>query len=88
MAQEMPLYLTASYMERQFGAGIPGAPSVFEALTNPPDTGVASEDAAVTRAHDLGVNVADSPARLRQNAHRDEIRDALDTASILRVASE
>lgn len=85
---ELPLYLTASYMERQFGAGIPGEPSVFDALSNPPETGVEAEEAAREDAYDLGVEDPDSPALARRFKHVDEIRDAADTASILRAPAD
>lgn len=85
MSVTLPLYLTASYLTKQPGAGIPGGPSVFQALAHPPTTGVASEEAADDKAEALGVVDPDSAALARRTKHIDEIRDSYDSASILRV---
>lgn len=83
----LPLHLTASYLTKQPGAGIPAGPSVFEALANPPTTGVEAETDANEKAQALGVAHPNSAALARRTKHIDEVRDFYDSASILRVPS-
>ena len=82
---DLPLHLTASYLTRQPDAGIPGAPSVFDSLANPPASGVAAEEASEANAQSVGVVQPDAPALLDRTRNRDRIRDFYDSASILRV---
>ena len=79
----LPLYETASFLTRQPDAGIPGFPSVFGSLANPPTTGVAAEDAANADAVALGIIDADAQALADRYRHRDHYRDFHDSASIL-----
>ena len=86
MSVNLPVYYTGSYFTKQPGAGIPGAPSVFDSLANPPASGVAAEEANDTVATEVGVLTPNSRALLDQTRQRDHIRDAYDTASILTVS--
>lgn len=82
----LPLYLTASFLTKHYNAGIPGGvDTVFDALANPPTGGVIAQAANESDAQAVGIDVADSPARLNVNRHRDGIKDFYDSASILRV---
>ena len=82
----LPVYYTGSYFTKQPGAGIPGSPSVFDSLANPPASGVAAEEANTTVATDVGVVTPNSQALLDQTRQRDHIRDSYDSASILTVS--
>lgn len=81
----LPLHYTASLLTRQPGAGIPGGPSVFQSLANPPASGVEAENQAIANAQDVGVVKPDAPALADRVRNRDRIRDFYDSASILRV---
>lgn len=82
---DLPLHLTASYLTRQPGAGIPGGPTIFQSLANPPASGVAAEESSIADAQDVGIVQPDAPALLDRTRSRDRIRDFYDSASILRV---
>ena len=83
----LPLHYTASLLTRQPGAGIPGAPSVFQSLANPPASGVVAENLATDHAKAVGVVKTNAPALADRTRSRDRIRDFYDSASILRVSS-
>lgn len=85
MTTPLPLHYTADVYTRQPNAGIPGGVSVFQALANPPVTGLEAETRAINNAKAVGVVQADAPALLDQSRNRDRIRDFYDSASILRV---
>lgn len=88
-APSLPLYLTGSFLTKHYNAGIPGGvDSVFDALANPPTTGVAAQEANESAAQAVGIDISDSPARLNVNRQRDGIKDFYDSASILRVPVE
>ena len=86
MSVTLPVHYTGSYFDKQPGAGIPGAPSVFDSLANPPASGVAAEAVNTAVATDVGVLTPNSRALLDQTRQRDHIRDSYDTASILTVS--
>lgn len=81
----LPLHYTGSLLTSQPSAGIPGGPTVFQSLANPPASGVAAENNAIATARAVGVVKTDAPALLDQTRNRDRIRDFYDSASILRV---
>lgn len=81
----LPIHYTGSLLTQQPGAGIPGGPTVFQSLANPPASGVAAEDAAIAHAQEVGVVKPDAPALADRLRQRDRIRDFYDSASILRV---
>jgi hypothetical protein len=81
----LPIHYTRSLLTRQPGAGIPGAPSVFQSLATPPASGVRAENKAIARAQDVGIVKPNSPALADRTRQRDRIRDFYDSASVLRV---
>ena len=86
MSVTLPIQFTGSYFTRQPDAGIPGAPSVFGALANPPASGVVAEATNTTVATDVGVLTPNSRALQDQTRQRDHVRDSYDTASVLTVS--
>lgn len=82
---DLPVHYTGSLLTRQPGAGLPGGPTVFQSLANPPASGVAAENAAIVTAQGVGVVKPDAPALADRVRNRDRIRDFYDSASILRV---
>lgn len=81
----LPIHYTGSLLTHQPGAGIPGGPTVFQSLANPPASGVAAENNAIANAQAVGVVHPDAPALADRLRQRDRIRDFYDSASILRV---
>jgi hypothetical protein len=89
MTIPVPFAVRAAYQTKHFNAGIPANPdSVFDALDDPPTTGVDAEQASLEQAQDVGVIQPDSKALEAQTHHRDWLRDANDSASILRPEPE
>jgi hypothetical protein len=82
----LPVHYTGSYFTRQPDAGIPGSPSVFDSLANPPASGVAAEAVNLAVATDVGVVDSDARALADQTRQRDHVRDFYDSASILTVS--
>lgn len=81
----LPLYLTGMYQDKHYNAGIPGSPTVFDALVNPPESGVEAQEVVEQEAKDVGVIDADTDALLDRTRQRDHFRDRYDSQSILRV---
>jgi hypothetical protein len=81
----LPVHYTGSYLTRQPGAGIPGAPSILQSLANPAPSATAAEKKDIDRAKAVGVVKTNAPALLDRTRNRDRIRDFYDSSSILRV---
>lgn len=85
----VPFAVRASYQVRHYNAGVPQNPSsVFDALDDPPTTGVAAEGVVLTAAQEVGVVQPDAKALAGVYQHRDWLRDVADSASILEPESE
>jgi hypothetical protein len=83
----LPVYYTGAYQTKQQQAGIPGGASVFDALANPPATGVTAEEASLATAEALGVEQPNANLIGLKTANRDYIRDFYDNGSILRTTA-
>ena len=84
MANTPPSAILWSYYTKQPGAGLPGAPSVFDALADAPATGTAGETVTKNRAKAVGVNKgANTAPLLDATRQRDHLRDFYDSTSIL-----
>lgn len=86
MTESLPLHYTASLLDRQPNAGIPGGATVFQSLANPPESGLAAEESTLAKAQAVGTVQPDAPALADRTRNRDRIRDFYDSASILRVS--
>lgn len=97
MAEEVPFAIRANYQKKNYNAGIPqGGNTIFDALVDPPTSGVAAQAADLNRAthvqtHNsngtitLGAQLAAHPnaaALEAAYAHRDPIKQFYDSASI------
>lgn len=83
-ANDVPFAIRACYQTEQWNTGIPvNSGSVFDALYDPPTTGVAAEAAAKARGQANGVNQPNAAALAAASAHRDGLRDFYDSASIV-----
>ncbi len=83
----VPFAIRACYQVKNFNAGVPQNPSsIFDALDDPPESGVTAEEASLAAAQAVGIVQPDAHALLGAKAHRDWIREFYDSASILRDA--
>lgn len=83
----LPLIFTKVYQTKQFGGGnlyTPSQPSVFDALADPPDTGVEAESASLADAQAVGTLLENNQMLKDKTRQRDSMLDFYDSASILR----
>jgi hypothetical protein len=77
------ILFTGTYLTKNYNPGVPGQPTVFDALANPPATGEAAEANAEAATTALGVVAPPAQVLALRTANRDYVKDFYDDASVL-----